>query len=111
MSEHRPFDSPYRNQLVRIADLTVNEDVIHDLRFENCQIVGPAMFVLQDNVTISGCTFTAPLETLVLVVSEDRMVTGVVGLKNVEFYGCTFIRVGFILPPDLAKSFAGAESE
>lgn len=38
-----PGTREYRNQLVRIAELTVLEDVIQDVRFENCVIVGPSV--------------------------------------------------------------------
>jgi hypothetical protein len=101
----RPFDSPYRNQLVRIADHTVVADLIEDLRFENCEIVGPAVLAVLDGNTFNGCGFEGDADAVIWEVEPDRRVIGAVGLRRVEFYGCSFKRIGLAMTPELAAVF------
>lgn len=110
MATSLPGTREYRNQIVRVAELTVLEDVIHDVRFENCQIVGPAVLALVDNVTISGAGFDAPgPEALLWPIPPTRTaVMGAVGLVNVEFLSCRFQRIGLAIPEQqLPEALAG----
>jgi hypothetical protein len=106
-----PATREYRNELVRIAELTVLEDVIHDVRFVNCEIVGPAVLGLIDNVTISGCGFDAPgSDALFWPLPASRgAVMGAVGLANVEILSCRFRRIGLAIPeerlPEMIEAF------
>lgn len=50
-------DKHYRNQLVRLADLTVTHDVIAGVTFENCTLVGPAVMPLMGETTFTDCGF------------------------------------------------------
>lgn len=97
----------YRNQLVRIAELTLLEDVIQDARFENCVIVGPAVLGLINNVTMSGCRFDAPgPDALLWPVPESRgAVMGAVGLMNVEIQSCQLQRIGIAVPEAQLEQF------
>ena len=52
-----PGTREYRNQAIRIMDLTVNTDMLKDLRFENCQICGPAVLILLSGSTVQNCSF------------------------------------------------------
>ncbi|TWH75353.1 hypothetical protein JD78_03909 [Modestobacter roseus] len=101
-----PGTREYRNQLVRIADLTVLEDVIRDVRFESCVIVGPAVLGLIDDVTLSGCRFNAPgPDALLWPVSASRGSVGAVGLVNVEFRNCELQRIGIAVPEEQIEQF------
>lgn len=106
-----PGTREYRNQMVRIAELTVLEDVIHEVRFENCEIVGPAVLGLVHNVNVIGCAFDAPgPDALFWPIPEARgAVMGAVGLVNVEFSSCRFRRIGIAVPeaqlPEMTQGF------
>lgn len=52
-------DRNFRNQPVRIADLTVNTVVIEGYQFSNCRILGPAV-LMPDQSTFAGCGWDAP---------------------------------------------------
>lgn len=53
-----PADRTYRNQTVRLADLTVISDMIENVTFENCIIEGPAVVVaLGANGSMVNCGF------------------------------------------------------
>jgi len=112
VSEQRPFDSPYRNQLVRVADLTVVTDTVSNLRFENCQIVGPAVVAFM-GCNIADCSFDVgpgTLESIVWEAKVDMIIIGAVGFMNCEFYGCSFQRIGVALPPAERDAFIAALS-
>lgn len=94
----KPADG-YRNQFVRIPDLAVTDDVLRDLTFENCTIVGPAVLALLESTTISGCTWDGPFDAFAWPIPEGRpWVIGAIGLVNVSFYGCRFQRIGLAFP-------------
>lgn len=38
----KPARTEFSNDVVRLADLTVNTDLLEGLQFENCNILGPA---------------------------------------------------------------------
>lgn len=105
MSEPRPYDTPYRSQVVRITDLAVTADLVEGVKFENCQIVGPAVLALLDGVVVQGCSFDGTLDGILWEVAPETLVHGAIGLKNVEFYGCSFSRIGFAVLPELAEQF------
>lgn len=107
----RPFDSPYRNTIVRIADLTVMSDILEGVRFEGCQIVGPAVLALMDDNTIAGGTFEAPVDHITIPAETTRPYFGIVGLRRCEFYNCQFTRIGFLAPPDVIDQMRSATDE
>lgn len=84
-----------RNEIVRIADMVVLADVLEDLHFENCEVVGPAVLAVLEGVTFEGCAFEAPgPDALIWTVEDDRIVMGAVGLRNVTFSNCRIRRIG-----------------
>lgn len=95
-----PGDRQYRNQLVRLSDLTVVRDVIEGVTFENCQIVGPAVVVLLDGITMSGCNFEGDAESVVWPIGSRSRVMGAVGLKDCTIVGCQFQRIGIAIRDD-----------
>lgn len=97
-----PGDRTYRNQTVRLADLTVVSDVIQDVTFENCSIIGPAVVVLQDS-TLTNCVFNGTAEELFWDVGDRRSVLGVVAMVRCTIVGSSFQRIGFAgTPADIA---------
>ena len=86
----------FRNEIVRLADLTVNTLVLDDLTFSNCQIIGPAVIVPLDEVSIVRCGWDTPdFNTLFWEITPDRAaVIGAIGLTRCTFSACNFISVG-----------------
>jgi hypothetical protein len=109
MSEQPPLrgDRTYRNEVVRLAELTVNTSIIEGLEFSNCRIIGPAILALLGGVTIVHCTWDAPgLDAVFWEVPPDRgPVVGVVGVVNCTFSNCTLENVGVAGPPELRTTF------
>lgn len=93
-----PADRTYRNQTVRLADLTVVSSEIREVVFENCTIDGPAVLAM------FGCEMTnSSLEgdldaTLWVVPAEREQVVGVVAMVNCRIYGCRLTRIGIAVP-------------
>lgn len=106
MSAPHPGTREYRNQVVRLADLTVNTDLLEDLRFENCTIIGPAVIAVLEENTLAHNSFSAPgLNELFWLVPPDRpSVVGAIGVRRTEFYSCNFQRVGLAGPPELLEA-------
>ncbi len=50
----------FRNEVIRIAKLTVDTVDLEGLTFQNCRIIGPAVLVLQGGATVAQCTFDSP---------------------------------------------------
>lgn len=100
MNAPHPGTREYRNQAIRLADLTVTEDLLVDLQFEHCEIIGPAVLAILENVTLAGCRFDAPNETalLWLIPTGRDVIMGAVGARRVEFFSCKFTRVGLAIP-------------
>jgi|SRR5215211_2462745 len=95
-----PGTREYVRQIVRLADLTVMEDIITDVRFEQCEIVGPAVVAPLEGVTMRNSRFDAPdSDALFWIVPSSReVVIGAIGLVRVEFFSCKFSRVGLAIP-------------
>jgi hypothetical protein len=96
-------DRTFRDDVVRIAELTVNTSMLDGYEFSNCRIIGPAVLVLLDNVTIVHCTWDAPdLDAVFWEVSPTRQfVVGAVGVAKCTFSNCRFEQVGVAGPPEL----------
>lgn len=92
MTEMHPGDRSYRNQVVRLTDLTVTDDVIRGVTFENCTLVGPAVVVVMGG-TLSGCVFEGPTDALFWPIGTRRHVIGAVGLSDCTLVGCRFQRI------------------
>lgn len=96
MSTPLTGDRKFRNDVVRIADMTVNTPVIDGYEFSNCRILGPAIIVPQGNTEISNCTWDAPgLDAIFWEIPADRMyVVGAVAVLNCVFSNCKLEGVG-----------------
>jgi len=93
-----PADNHYRNQTVRIADLTVISDLIQGVTFENCHVVGPAVFAM-DRCEFNNCSFMGDVANMLYPVDRNWFI-GVVGLIECRFFGCRLERVGFTGPQE-----------
>lgn len=93
-------DGKFRDEIVRIAELTVNEALLENLEFSNCRIIGPAVLALLNDNTLISCRFDAPdLNALYWVVPPDRpIVMGAVGVRGCTFSNCSFDQIGFAGP-------------
>ena len=102
-SVHQIMLLPYfKNIDIPIAGIstTLPEPVLKNKTFENCRIIGPVIFVLQNNVTITHCSFEGDLESM-FIVTTNKKVWGAVALDHDTFIGCDFKKVAFIGPQEL----------
>lgn len=93
-----PAGRQYRNQVVKLPELAVVDDLLEDLTFENCQIIGPAVIIGLGDTEINSCTFEGPPEAFLWPISDDRVAAiGAIGLKNCRLYGCKLTRIGVVV--------------
>ncbi|MBW3578330.1 MAG: hypothetical protein KY462_11445 [Actinobacteria bacterium] len=107
MERQRPYASEYRDQVVEISRLAVNESVLEGITFANCTIVGPAVLVPLEGVSIVGGTWDAPnWEALSWIIPRNRdTVIGAIGVKDCTFSACRFQNVGLAVPEDEEERF------
>jgi hypothetical protein len=102
----KKFDS----QVVRISDLVVTQDLLEGYEFTNCIIIGPAIFVAIGDTSILNSSFAGDSESIFWVVEPQRPhLIGAIGLKDCEFDGCRFDRVGFAGPAEMKASLPDDE--
>lgn len=90
-----PGDRTYRNQLVRISDLAVTEDVISDVVFENCILDGPAVLLFLGEISLVGNTLIGNLDSILWTIQPGRdQVVGAIGMLNVQLVQCRLQRLG-----------------
>jgi hypothetical protein len=94
-------DGTFRDEVVRIAELTVNSSTLEGLEFSNCRIIGPAVLVPLDDVTIVHCSWDAPgFDAIYWEVPPERnYVVGAVGVTRCTFSNCRFEQIGIAGPP------------
>jgi hypothetical protein len=101
----------YKDRVIRLCELVGENGVLTSVRFEHCDIKGPAVIVLQDS-TLSHNNLGGPSADAILweIPLARPVVVGAVLAKNCVFDRCTFMNVGFAGPPDLiAKMRAGSK--
>lgn len=100
-------DGVFRDEVVRIAALTVTSPWLENLTFINCQIIGPAVLAFVSDVDLRDSSFEGDLSSIFWEISPDRpTVMGVVGVRNVAFSRCSFRAIGFAGPPEMRNLFA-----
>jgi hypothetical protein len=106
-STPHPGTREYRRDTVRITDLVVTDDFIEDVRFENCQIIGPAVLAPLQGCTFYACEFDSqgPDELFWIIPPERSSFIGAIGLLRVEFYACRFQRIGLAVPKIMVEEF------
>ena len=103
-----PSDRTYRNQSVRLSDLTVISNVIERVTFENCTIDGPAVVVFQDS-TLSGSSFEGDLDSTLWVIPASRQrVVGVIVMDHCNIVGCRLLRIGMCVPEAEVNDYRAA---
>lgn len=100
----------FRDDVVRIASLTVNTLVLERLRFHNCQIIGPAVLVPQGSTDFIHCAWDAPdLDSVFWEIPETRQfIVGAVGALDCTFASCRFLNVGLGGPRRLRQMMEAA---
>ncbi|MEX2621028.1 MAG: hypothetical protein WD250_12520 [Egibacteraceae bacterium] len=89
----------WRNEPVRLADLTLNTPLIEGRTFENCQIIGPAIIAPLGTTSIAHCTWDGDFDALVWPIAEGRdQVVGAIGALDCSFFRCRFVTVGLAVP-------------
>ena len=103
-------DRTFRDEVVRIAELTVNTSLLEDLEFTNCRIIGPAVLALLGGVTIAHCGWDAPgIDAVFWEVPPERgVVVGAVGVARCTFSNCRFEGVGIAGPRELREQLERA---
>lgn len=89
----------HRNEVLRVADLTVTSPTIEEAMFVNCRLVGPAFLAIIDAVQLRSCTFDTAglgLDAVLWEVDPPRPIVGATGLRAVCFEECRFEGVGFM---------------
>lgn len=99
----------FRNEIVRLAELTVNTFVLEDLVFSNCRIFGPSVLVPRES-EFTHCNWDAPgLDALFWPIDPSReQVVGAVAVVRCMFSSCSFSLVGLAGPPDLRQIMEAA---
>lgn len=93
-----PADRHYRNQTVRLADLSVVTDVIENVTFENCIIEGPAVVVMQGS-QVMNTNLEGDAEACFWIIPTGReRVIGAIALVNCAIVGCQLRRIGIGVP-------------
>ncbi len=90
----------YRDQTVRLADLTTVDDVLERLTFENCDVVGPAVVVLLGDTQVTDCHWTGDADAVLWPAHGRQQVVGAIGLRNCLVTGSRFHRVGILVADD-----------
>lgn len=106
MADRPPLrgDRHVRGEVLRLADLTVNTDIIEGYQFSNCRLIGPAVIALLEDVTITHCTWGTPnLEAMFWEVPPTRgdLVVGAIGVRDCLFSNCQFEMIGVAGPPEM----------
>jgi hypothetical protein len=100
----------FRDDVVRLATLTVQQPRIDGYLFVNCRIVGPGVLAFGDRVTMNHCTFEADINAIFWEVDPATrpVVYGAIGMSNCEFVSCQFEAVGLAGPREIREMFERA---
>lgn len=104
----------FRNEVLRLSELTVNTIVLQGLTFQNCQIHGPAVLVPQGHTSMSHVTFDAPggVDAIFWEIPPERtFVVGAIAAVDCTFSACTLVGVGLAGGPDLRAMLETALGE
>ena len=102
MSTPLTGDRRFRNEPVRLADLTVTAISIEGYEFSNCRILGPAVIFLNES-TLTASSFDAPgLDAIFWEIPPERQViVGAIEVVRCTFSNCSFAGVGIAGPPEM----------
>lgn len=94
-----PLPNVHRNEIIRIAELATTADVLRELVFEDCEIVGPAVLLILGSTQLLESSIDGP--NAVWDLDPNRGYIGGIGIEACLFQRCVFRRVGFGGHPDL----------
>jgi hypothetical protein len=102
----------FRDEVVRLAELTVTTNLLEGLTFVNCSVIGPGVLILLDHVTIQHCKWNAPDQSAVFWLIEPgrTFVVGGIGVQNCTFSACVFSQIGVAGDEALRQTLAEAFS-
>lgn len=112
MSAPQTGNREFRDEIVRIAELTVTTSVLESYTFQHCRIVGPAVLFAQGETSILHCSWNAPgIDAIFWEVPPTRtLIVGAVAISNCTFSSCTFEGVGIAGPRELREQMEAAFS-
>jgi hypothetical protein len=91
----------YKDQDIRIVDLlSADYYVIERVRFENCRIVGPCLLLLTDTSVAANSNLGGHPDEILWELPASGLPVGAVVAAASVFDHCSFLGVGFLLPPD-----------
>ena len=96
----------HRHEVIRITEMATVDDVLRELVFEDCEIVGPAVLAIMDRNQMRECRLDAGEQ--LWDVPMQRGYVGAIGLVACLFERCYFRRVGFIGAPETMAQFRAA---
>lgn len=82
--------------VVKIADLVDSRSLVEDRRFEDCEILGPAVLAPLEGVHFLNSTFDGVFEAVFREVPDGLLLIGVVALRRVIFDRCKFTNIGIV---------------
>ncbi len=99
----RSADRVFRNDVVRLADHTLNSMELNGYEFSNCRIIGPAVLLPVGSTSIVNCSWDVPdIDTMFWEITSTRQfVVGAIAAIDCIFSACAFQGVGLAGPPEL----------
>ncbi|HEX2063856.1 MAG TPA: hypothetical protein VHE80_05500 [Acidimicrobiales bacterium] len=88
--------------MIRIVDLAATSDILEDLVFDSCEIVGPAVLVARGS-QFRGCVLDARESLWEL--EPGRSYIGAIGVRNCLFQNSRFRRVGIGGDSEFVRAF------
>jgi len=91
-------DSYIQGKAIHLMDLLspAARPIVSNRTIEDCEIHGPAMVILLNEVVIASSSFEGDANSLFVEVPEKRIVFGAIGLQNCLIRRCRFIAIGII---------------
>ena len=82
--------------VVKIADLVDSRSLVEDRKFEDCEILGPAVLAPLNSVHFLNSSFDGTFGGIFREVPEGQLLVGVIGLQRVVFDRCKFTNIGIV---------------
>ncbi len=82
--------------VIKIADLADSRSLVEDKRFEDCEILGPAVIAPLEGVHFLNSSFGGNFESVFREVPQGLPLIGVVALRRVIFDRCQFTNIGIV---------------
>jgi hypothetical protein len=91
-------------EVIDLVKLAGEDGVIESHHFENCQVKGPAVLVMQGDFSLVENEFEGDPDAYLWEIPEHRTrVIGAILVKDTTFERCTFAKVGLAGRPDFIE--------